>query len=373
MTAGGDSAKMAKGFKALGLVDELVETVAALGYEEPTPIQREVIPLFLKEADILAQAATGTGKTAAFALPMLQRIAGDGAARGSPRGLVLVPTRELAMQVSEAFHKYGRRVGVTVVPVYGGAPIDQQVRALKRGVEVVIATPGRAMDHIRRGTLVLDRVKIVVLDEADEMLDLGFAEDLDAILAATPGDRQTALFSATMPSRIAAIASRHLKTPKRVTIAREVAKGEIPKVRQMAYIVPRGQKPAALSRVLELEAPTSVIVFCRTRFEVDDLSGTLLRTATARNRFTAASAAPERPRDEGLSRGTGRRARRHRRRRARTRHRAPLARRELRRPIRAGVVPPPRRVGRDADPRAAPRSRWPNPGSIASFGRSKRS
>jgi ATP-dependent RNA helicase DeaD len=275
MTAGSDSANMAKGFKALGLDDAVVETVAALGYEEPTPIQREVIPLFLKEADILAQAATGTGKTAAFALPMLQRIAGDGSERGSPRGLVLVPTRELAMQVSEAFHKYGRRVGVTVVPVYGGAPIDQQVRALKRGVEVVVATPGRAMDHIRRGTLVLDRVKIVVLDEADEMLDLGFAEDLDAILAATPGDRQTALFSATMPSRIAAIASRHLKAPKRVTIAREVAKGEIPKVRQMAYIVPRGQKPAALSRVLELEEPTSVIVFCRTRFEVDDLSGTL--------------------------------------------------------------------------------------------------
>jgi ATP-dependent RNA helicase DeaD len=264
------------GFKALGLIDDLVDTVAALGYEEPTPIQREVIPLFLQGEDILAQAATGTGKTAAFALPMLQRLAAaDGKAGGAPRGLVLVPTRELAMQVAEAFHKYGKRVGLPVVPVYGGAPIDQQIRSLKRGVQVVIATPGRALDHVRRGTLVLDQVMVLVLDEADEMLDLGFADDLEAILSATPRDRQSALFSATIPSRIAGIAARHLEKPKRVTIANEVARGEIPKVRQTAYIVARGQKPAALSRVLESEAPTSAIVFCRTRFEVDDLSETL--------------------------------------------------------------------------------------------------
>jgi ATP-dependent RNA helicase DeaD len=263
-------------FALLGLAGEIVTVLGELGYEEPTPIQSETIPRLLERRDVLGQAATGTGKTAAFALPMLHRIAKEPGPRGKTAALVLVPTRELAMQVAEAIHKYGRRLGVSVAPVYGGASMEQQIRALKRGVEVVVATPGRALDHIRRGTLRLDLVRVLVLDEADEMLDMGFAEDLEAILGATPSERQTALFSATMPSRIASIAERHLKNPARIRIAHEKpAPGKVPRVRQVAYIVARAHKPAALARVLDLESPASAIVFCRTRIEVDELTETL--------------------------------------------------------------------------------------------------
>ena len=209
------------GFAALGLAPNLLGTLAELGYEEPTPIQREAIPLLLAGRDLLGQAATGTGKTAAFALPLLQGIEGRGAKSGMPSALVLVPTRELAMQVAEAIHRYGKQRGTTVLPIYGGQSIGQQLRALDRGVEVVVATPGRALDHLNRGTLRLDAVAAVVLDEADEMLDMGFAEDLEAILERTPAARQTALFSATLPPRILAIAARHLKDPVRIAIARE--------------------------------------------------------------------------------------------------------------------------------------------------------
>src|SRR4029077_8308701 len=220
-------------FTALGLRKELADVVSALGYEEPTPVQRETIPLLLEGRDLLGQAETGTGKTAAFALPMLQRI---GDPRPAPRqtgGLLLVPTRELAMQVAEAIHKYAKGVGLTVLPLYGGAPMHQQIAALQRRAPGVVATPGRALDHMRRQTLHLDGLHVLILDEADEMLDMGFADDLDAILKATPATRQTALFSATMPARILAIAGRHLKNPARVTIAREkTAAGKIPRVRQ---------------------------------------------------------------------------------------------------------------------------------------------
>jgi ATP-dependent RNA helicase DeaD len=258
------------GFGTLGLNDQLVSVVTALGYEEPTPVQRETIPLMLAGRDVLAQAATGTGKTAAFALPMLERVAAD--IKRSVAAMVLVPTRELAMQVAEAIHKYGRAAGATVVPLYGGAPMPQQIRALERGPHVIVATPGRALDHIRRGTLKLDRLALLVLDEADEMLDMGFADDLEAILDETPPDRQTALFSATMPTRIMSIAGRHLREPARITIAREkTATGKLPRVRQVAYIVARPHKPAALERVLEMEDPASTLVFCRTRLEVDTL------------------------------------------------------------------------------------------------------
>src|SRR5215207_5747979 len=183
------------GFASLGLADSLVKAVAGLGYEEPTPVQRETIPLLLAGGDLLAQAATGTGKTAAFALPMIHRlISGGVAARRRVRGLVLVPTRELAMQVAEAIHIYGRSAGVTVLPIYGGASMQQQIRALDRGVDMVVATPGRALDHLRRGSMDLSAVEMLVLDEADEMLDMGFAEDIEALLGATPAARQTALF-----------------------------------------------------------------------------------------------------------------------------------------------------------------------------------
>jgi len=261
------------GFASLGLSSDILAAIAALGYEEPTPVQRETIPILLKGRDLLAQAATGTGKTAAFALPMLQRIvAADATGRHPTAGLVLVPTRELAMQVAEAVHKYARGGGVGVVPLFGGASMHQQIRALQRGANVVVATPGRALDHIRRQTLKLDLLSVLVLDEADEMLDMGFAEDLDGILDATPRARQTALFSATMPARILSIAERHLTNPARIAIAREkVTAGKMPRIRQVAYVVARAQKPAALERVLESEDAESALVFCRTRLEVDQL------------------------------------------------------------------------------------------------------
>jgi ATP-dependent RNA helicase DeaD len=189
---------------------------------------------------------------------------------------VLVPTRELAVQVSEALHRYGRELGARVVPVYGGAPIVRQLRSLEGGVDLVVATPGRALDLLNRGSLRLGEVRTVVLDEADEMLDMGFAEDLEAILGETPTERQTVLFSATMPRRLDSLARRHLREPVRITIGREKAvPGEAPRVRQTAYVVPRAAKPAALGRILDVEVPTAAIVFCRTREEVDSLTETL--------------------------------------------------------------------------------------------------
>ncbi|HEX2166690.1 MAG TPA: DEAD/DEAH box helicase [Longimicrobiales bacterium] len=262
-------------FADLGLAEQLLSALTGLGYEEPTPIQRESIPPLLEGRDLLGQAATGTGKTAAFALPLLQLLSEDAAAP-QPMALVLVPTRELAVQVAEAMHRYGRELSARVLPIYGGQPIGSQLRALSRGVHFVVATPGRALDHIRRGTLKLDNVRTVVLDEADEMLDMGFADDLDAILNETPEERQTVLFSATMPPRIGSLARRHLRDPIRIEIAREkVEEGSAPLVAQTAYIVPRAQKLLALGRVLDVEAPTAAIVFCRTRNEVDEISDTL--------------------------------------------------------------------------------------------------
>jgi ATP-dependent RNA helicase DeaD len=265
----------AAGFGGLALRPELLKALTTLGYEEPTPIQREAIPPLLAGRDLLGQAATGTGKTAAFALPVLQGLAG-GTKGAGPRALVLVPTRELAEQVSQAFHRYGRDLGVRVLPIYGGQPIGRQLQALERGVDVVVGTPGRALDHIGRGTLRLGEVRTVVLDEADEMLDMGFAEDIEAILAETAADRQTVLFSATMPPRIDGIARRHLREPIRIQMGREVsAPGDIPLVRQSAYVVARAHKPAALGRILDVQAPTAAIIFCRTREEVDQLTEVL--------------------------------------------------------------------------------------------------
>jgi ATP-dependent RNA helicase DeaD len=231
----------AASFADLALRPELLRVLSGLGYEEPTPIQREAIPPLVQGRDLLGQAATGTGKTAAFALPLLQRMSGDGRGAG-PVGLVLVPTRELAMQVSQAFHRYGRDLGVRVLPIYGGQPIGRQLQVLERGVDVVVATPGRAIDHIGRGTLRLRGVETVVLDEADEMLDMGFAEDIEAILDSTPVDRQTVLFSATMPSRVDGIARRHLRDPVRIEMGRTApAAGTGPLVRQSAYVVTRAR------------------------------------------------------------------------------------------------------------------------------------
>jgi len=263
-------------FRDLGLGPKLVSVLEELGYEEPTPIQKDAIPPLLAGRDLVGQAATGTGKTAAFALPLLQRTLADGHKRKEPRVLVLVPTRELAMQVAEAVYRYGRNLGARVMPIYGGQSITQQLGGLRRGVDVVVATPGRALDHIRRRTLDLGHVEAVVLDEADEMLDMGFAEELEAIFAELPPKRQTALFTATMPKRITAIAERHLEDPVRLAIAEEkLAGGAAPRVRQVAYLVSRAQKVDALGRILDLESPASALVFCRTRGEVETLAQTL--------------------------------------------------------------------------------------------------
>ena len=263
-------------FIALGLDPRLVETLLALGYEEPTPIQRATIPPLLAGRDLMGQAATGTGKTAAFALPLLQRLDALGRPRPRPSGLILVPTRELAVQVAEAVHRYGRLLEGAVLPLYGGQSFGQQVRALQRGIDIVVATPGRALDHLRRATLSLDGLSTVVLDEADEMLDMGFAEDIQAILAATPAKRQTMLFSVSLPSPIMAIARHHLTDPVEIKVPRERAAAGAPqRVRQTAYIVDRAHKLTALGRLLDVESPTSALVFCRTRLEVDELAETL--------------------------------------------------------------------------------------------------
>ena len=263
------------GFEALGLRPELLAAIVGLGYEEPTPIQAQTIPLLMEGRDLLGQAATGTGKTAAFALPILQAIT-VGETHPETSALIIVPTRELAIQVSEAIWRYGRELGVKVVALYGGQPIFRQLQALSHGVHVIVATPGRAIDHIHRGSLSLGGVRVVVLDEADEMLDMGFAEDIEAILEQVPPERQTVMFSATMPPRIDAIARRHQRDPIRIRIARTASvDGSAPLVRQTAYVVSRHHKAAALGRILDIEAPTAALVFCRTRIEVDQLTETL--------------------------------------------------------------------------------------------------
>jgi ATP-dependent RNA helicase DeaD len=256
-------------FAELGLGPELLRTLTSLGYEEPTPIQATAIPHLLEGRDLLGLAATGTGKTAAFALPLLQLIEIGGKI---PSALILLPTRELAVQVAQAVHRYGKELGVEVLPIYGGQSFQQQLKVLKRGVDVVVATPGRALDHIRRGTLKLGSLKVLILDEADEMLDMGFAEDLEAILAEVPAHRQTLLFSATMGPRIGTIASKHLTDPVEVRITGiPETEDDVPLIRQIAYLVRRPHKLAALGRVLDLESPEATLVFCRTRNEVDEL------------------------------------------------------------------------------------------------------
>jgi ATP-dependent RNA helicase DeaD len=262
-------------FADLALRPELVEVLTNLGYEEPTPIQREAIPPLLEGRDLVGQAATGTGKTAAFALPLLHQLP-DGPRGKNPTALVLTPTRELAMQVAEAITKYGATLGARVLAVYGGQPITAQLRVLQKGVDIVVATPGRALDHLNRGSLKLDDLTAVVLDEADEMFDMGFADEIEAILAAVPTERQTVLFSATMPPKIDRMSKRHLRNPVRIQIEREKAPaGEAPRVTQTGYLVMRPHKPAALARILDMQQPSAAIVFCRTREEVDQLTETL--------------------------------------------------------------------------------------------------
>ncbi|MFA7296728.1 MAG: DEAD/DEAH box helicase [Dehalococcoidia bacterium] len=258
-------------FAELGLHEDVLRAIDALGFEEPTPIQAQTVPLLLAGRDVLAQAQTGTGKTAAFALPIVQRV--DARSR-DVQAIVLAPTRELAVQVAEAMHNLGASKGLSVLPIYGGQAYDRQLRGLRMGVQVVVGTPGRIMDHMRRGTLDLSNVRMVVLDEADEMLNMGFVEDIQFILDQVPEERQLALFSATIPRRVETLAQRYMRDPALVSIAHEAHAA--PSVRQMYVATQQRDKIDALTRLLDLESPSSAIVFCRTKREVDELSGTLM-------------------------------------------------------------------------------------------------
>src|SRR5688500_10362704 len=225
-------------FAALGLRPEIVETLAALGYEVPTPIQERTIPLLLAGRDLIGQAQTGTGKTAAFALPILEKI--DPKLKKT-QALVLAPTRDLAMQVSAAVHTDAQQSAhLSVIPVYGGAPIVPQLKRLERGAHVVVGTPGRLIDHLDRGSLDLSHIRLVVLDEADEMLKMGFIDDMEKILAALPAEHQTALFSATMQDEVLRIARRHLKNPERVEIEHKAI--NTPAIEQRFLNLAEGQK-----------------------------------------------------------------------------------------------------------------------------------
>ena len=261
---------MPTSFTTFNLDPALLRAITELGFEEATPVQEQVIPLMLEGKDVIAQAQTGTGKTAAFGLPILQRL--DPSAR-YPQALVLAPTRELAVQVAEALHRMGKYKAVSSLAIYGGQPIERQLRALRQGVQIVIGTPGRIMDHIRRGTLDLDRVATVILDEADEMLDMGFIEDVEFILEQVPTERQSGLFSATIPPRIAALARRYMHAPARVTIEKE--KVTVPQVRQVYYDIAGRDKLDALTRILDFETPASTIIFCARKSEADALGESL--------------------------------------------------------------------------------------------------
>ena len=260
------------GFADLGLRPEILKALAGLGYEEPTPIQREAIPHMISGKDLLGQAATGTGKTAAFALPILQLLDMNND-RPSPVALVLVPTRELAMQVSEAIYKYGHDLRARCVPIYGGQPIGRQIDALSRGTHVVVATPGRALDHIRKKTLKLEHIQMVVLDEADEMLDMGFREELEEILNATPEGRRTLLFSATMPKPIVSLAKRYQQDALRIsTVGEDRGHGDISY--QVVTVAPPDIEIAVVN-LLRLHEAETAILFCATRENVRRLHASL--------------------------------------------------------------------------------------------------
>lgn len=248
-------------FSDLGLSEPVMQGLNDAGYESPSPIQAEIIPYVLDNRDVLGQAQTGTGKTAAFALPVLSKI--DTSLR-DPQVLVLAPTRELAIQVAEAFQKYGSHIkGFHVLPIYGGQSYDTQLRQLKRGVHVVVGTPGRVMDHMRRKTLKLAGLKTLILDEADEMLRMGFIDDVEWILEQTPDERQIALFSATMPDAIRKITKRYLKNPEHVTIKNKTS--TVSTIRQRYWPVSGRHKMDALTRILEAETFDGMIIFVRTR------------------------------------------------------------------------------------------------------------
>ncbi len=256
-------------FEDFPLSNEILRSISDMGFEEPTPIQVSAIPLILEGLDVVGQAQTGTGKTAAFGIPIVEKCT----KKKNPFAIILEPTRELAIQVSEEISKLGKFKKINVLPVYGGTSIERQIKSLKRGVEIIVGTPGRILDHIKRKTISFSDIKIVVLDEADEMLNMGFIEDIETILKATPSERQTLLFSATMPEPIINIAKRHMKSPARIKVnAKELV---IPKIKQIFYEVRSEDKIKALSKLIDVEDPQLAMVFCHTRREVDEVAAKL--------------------------------------------------------------------------------------------------
>ncbi|MDR6842494.1 DEAD/DEAH box helicase [Pseudoxanthomonas sacheonensis] len=255
-------------FADLGLSAPVMASVTEVGYETPSPIQAATIPALLAGKDVLGQAQTGTGKTAAFALPILSRLKLD---QKKPQALVLAPTRELAIQVAEAFQRYANKIpGFVVLPIYGGQGYAPQLTALKRGVHVVVGTPGRVIDHLDRGTLDLSELTTLVLDEADEMLRMGFIDDVEAVLKKTPPQRQVALFSATMPAVIRRIAQTYLRDPQEVTITSKTTTAT--NIRQRYWFVSGMHKLDALTRILEAEPYEAMIVFARTKLGTEELA-----------------------------------------------------------------------------------------------------
>src|SRR4030042_866015 len=253
-------------FEDFKLSKETRKSISEIGFEEPTPIQVSAIPLIMNERDIVGQAQTGTGKTAAFAIPIAERCQ-----KGrKPFTIILEPTRELAVQVAQEVYKIGKYKKISVLPVYGGTSIERQIKSLQRGINVVVGTPGRVIDLINRKILSLSEVKIVVLDEADEMLDMGFIEDIETILKTTPAERQTLLFSATIPHLIMNIARRYMRNPEKIQV--NIKDVIIPKIRQTFYEVSEEKKINALSRILDVEEPQLDIVFCHTKRKVDEVS-----------------------------------------------------------------------------------------------------
>ncbi len=253
-------------FEDLSISSKILKALDQMGFEEPTPIQESSIPLALAGRDIIGQAQTGTGKTAAFGIPIIQ----NAKKSKTPTAIILAPTRELAIQVAEEINKLARYKNLYALPIYGGQAIDRQIRALKRGADVVAGTPGRVIDHLNRGTLKLDKIKTVVLDEADEMLDMGFIDDIEAILSKVPDERQTMLFSATIDSQVLKISRKYMNDPEQVSVS--VAEIVVPKIKQIFYEVWEEEKIHALSRIIDIDDPYRTLVFCHTKRDVDDVA-----------------------------------------------------------------------------------------------------
>ena len=254
-------------FEDLGLNDKILKAINELGFEEPSKIQKEAIPVVLEGHDVIGQAQTGTGKTLAFGAPVLNKI-------GSPKGVIgsviITPTRELAIQVNDEINRIGKYTGIKTLPVYGGKPIDRQIRAIKQGVDVLVGTPGRLLDLIRRKVVKLGNVSFVVLDEADEMLDMGFIEDIKEIVSNCPEDRQTMLFSATMPPAIKNLAKSYMKKDiKHISITKNTV--TVSTVKQYYFEIKQNNRFESLCRVLDYDEPTSAIIFCKTKKGVDEL------------------------------------------------------------------------------------------------------